>query len=118
MKITPSNHAEIGECSILVAKGDRAGSDFCEVEYRVRPVTRYIVTRYEDGPGSPGVSTATGADYLSYDTAYAVAFALAGQEDGWIRRADPGKPMNEEEAKVIVQAALSDSDFRTLTSRP
>ena len=56
------------------------------VEYRVRPVTRYMVTRHErqesdDGrTGSGGHSRQIGAEYANGDTAYQVAYALCKQE--------------------------------------
>lgn len=49
-----------------------------KVEYRVRPVTRYIVTRfYDDGVnGGCGVK----GEYESEDVAYQVGYALAKAE--------------------------------------
>jgi hypothetical protein len=57
------------------------------IEYRVRPVTRYVVTRWEgdDTPGNvssdPSLgSRQIGSEYANADTAYEVAYALARQE--------------------------------------
>lgn len=46
-----------------------------EIEYRVRPVTRYIVTRFE-GDERGGSSSEIGT-YPSEETAYHVGYALA-----------------------------------------
>ena len=46
------------------------------VEYKVRPVTRYIVTRFEQGAGSRQI----GGEHDSPDTAHAVAYALCAEE--------------------------------------
>ena len=59
------------------------------IEYRVRPVTRYIVTRFEmtaDGGGNVGGGSAGGGEFDNYETAYAVAYALAKadhERKGW-----------------------------------
>ena len=56
-----------------------------KVEYKVRPVTRYIVTRFEcqesaDGnSGSAGMSTQHGV-FDNGSTAYQVAYALCRRE--------------------------------------
>jgi len=54
-----------------------------KAEYRVRPVTRYIVTRWE-GPDDPRVGCVNGStthgEYDNADTAYAVAHALCRAE--------------------------------------
>jgi hypothetical protein len=50
-----------------------------KIEYRVRPVTRYIVTRYhETVPGSGGVQSK--GEYDSQEIAYQVAYALCKSE--------------------------------------
>lgn len=50
------------------------------IEYRIRPVTKFIVTRFEgpdDEAGNPpGVSSQHG-EFDNADTAYAVGYALA-----------------------------------------
>lgn len=66
------------------------------IEYRVRPVTRYIVTRFEEGiahkPGAPsGPSSRQHGEYENEDTAYSVATALAFKE-----REDLGWPPGDE----------------------
>lgn len=48
------------------------------VEYRVKSVERFIVTRHEDGP-TPGAQQ-KGPDYPSFEQAYEVATALARDE--------------------------------------
>jgi hypothetical protein len=54
------------------------------IEYRVRPVTRYVVTRYEQKSGSASV---TGhGEFDNWDTAHPVAYALCKAEHdrlGW-----------------------------------
>jgi hypothetical protein len=55
-----------------------------KVEYRVRTVERYYVTRFEEGANEAS-STSIG-EYSNADTAYAVAYALAKAEHerlGW-----------------------------------
>lgn len=59
------------------------------VEFRVKPVTRYVVTKWEkdiepEGMGSTGgpthVVTNGGAEFDNHETAYAVAYALCRAE--------------------------------------
>ena len=58
------------------------------IEYRVKPVTRYIVTRHETTPtGQPltegGVNAVTrqiGSEYPNADIAYEVGYAVARHE--------------------------------------
>ena len=49
-----------------------------EVEYRVRPVERFVVTRWYQFAGSGGVETL--GEYGNYEIAYAVAYALCKTE--------------------------------------
>ena len=54
-----------------------------KIEYRVRPVTRYIVTRYHeesDDDGSCGAGNSVYGEFDSIRFANRVAVALAGQE--------------------------------------
>lgn len=54
------------------------------IEYRVRPVTRYIVTRFESNERGQG-SEAYG-EFDNHDTAYSVSYSLAKAEHqrlGW-----------------------------------
>jgi hypothetical protein len=54
------------------------------IEYRVRPVTRYVVTRFEQTPNTGGSSMH--GEFDNADTAYAVGYALAKAEHerlGW-----------------------------------
>lgn len=57
------------------------------VEYRVRPVTRYIVTRFESERHDDGRVSACsndcrqlGPEYANEETAFEVAYALCKQE--------------------------------------
>ena len=59
------------------------------VEFRVKPVTRYVVTKWErdiepEGQGSAGgpthIVTNGGAEFDNHETAYAVAYALCRAE--------------------------------------
>lgn len=55
-----------------------------KVEYRVRPVTRYIVTRYESTENSAGCDPL--GEFDNADTAQAVGYALCRAEHerlGW-----------------------------------
>ena len=55
------------------------------IEWKVRPVTRYIVTRYESDNASTGGSQQHG-EFDNFETAYAVAYALCSKEHsdlGW-----------------------------------
>jgi len=62
-----------------------------EIEYRVVPVTRFIVTRHErqvsDDPQKPiGGSSSQRGEYDNAETAHAVGYALAKAEheqNGW-----------------------------------
>ena len=49
-----------------------------KVEYRVKPITRYVVTRWHDSEGCGGVDT-IGA-YDNGEAAYQVAYALCREE--------------------------------------
>lgn len=52
-----------------------------KVEYRVRPVTRYIVTRWEGEEGRNGpASRVVSSEYDNERTAYEVAYALCRVE--------------------------------------
>lgn len=58
------------------------------IEYRVRPVTRYVITRFEgfSGPDGGGGCTTRG-EYDNADVAYEVAYALAKldhENKGWL----------------------------------
>jgi hypothetical protein len=57
-----------------------------KIEYRVRPVTRYVVTRYELTETSNGGSVQGRGEYENAQTAYEVAYALCRAEHerlGW-----------------------------------
>jgi hypothetical protein len=62
-----------------------------KIEYKVRPVTRYVVTRFhqEEVPNSTMVhgGSDTKGEFDNFDIAYAVAYALAKEEHdrlGWL----------------------------------
>jgi hypothetical protein len=64
-----------------------------KIEYRVRPITRYVVTRYEEGAGDESVAvnarfagSVQKGEYDNPDVAYEVAYALCKDEHqtlGW-----------------------------------
>lgn len=62
------------------------------VEFRVRPVTRYNLTRYESGPDYGGVSTV--AEFDNWLNAHTVAQALQDAEPGSLYHACQ-EPANE-----------------------
>lgn len=74
------------------------------VEYRVRPVTRYIVTRYErtESAGVSGGCVQQRGEYDNAETAYEVGYALCKAEHerlGWPpadERIQYPKPQNAE----------------------
>lgn len=51
-----------------------------KVEYRVRLVTRYVVTRYHENEGGHTGGSETKGEYENADMAYEVAYALASDE--------------------------------------
>lgn len=56
-----------------------------KIEYQIRPVTRYLVTRWEDNDGVTGLSGQHG-EFDNDTVAYQVAYALARAEHerlGW-----------------------------------
>lgn len=50
-----------------------------KIEYRVRPVTRYVVTRYHEGDGGTAGSEVKGT-FDNPDIAHEVAYALCREE--------------------------------------
>ena len=55
------------------------------VEYRVREIKRYLVTRHEQNVSAKGVivtgsNRQIGSEYDNYEMAYAVGYALAAKE--------------------------------------
>lgn len=51
------------------------------IEYRIKRVERFIVTRYEEGKGSQtGSSRQFGKEFDNFETAYEVGYALARGE--------------------------------------
>jgi hypothetical protein len=53
-----------------------------KIEYKVRPVTRYVVTRYEESEGGRTGSSSVKGQYDNEHVAYEVAYALAKEESG------------------------------------
>ena len=57
------------------------------IEYRLRPVTRYVVTRFErSADGKAANSMPIGPEFDNSDTAYQVAYAMAKMDHermGW-----------------------------------
>lgn len=51
-----------------------------KIEYRVRPITRYIVTRYEENLQSGAAGSVQCGEYDNVNTAYAVGYALCAKE--------------------------------------
>lgn len=86
------------------------------IEYRVRPVTRYIVTRWEgdnDPVAKSAASRQIGNEYANAETAYEVGYALCRAEHerlGWPTGDDrikyPGHP--NEEATNLAGVAIGD----------
>ncbi|MGB1390300.1 MAG: hypothetical protein ACPG61_15590 [Paracoccaceae bacterium] len=61
-----------------------------QVEYRVRPVTKYIVTRFEQGDDTGAVETR--GQYENGEVAYQVAYALCKAEHD--KSGEPIESMN------------------------
>ncbi|TCL70552.1 hypothetical protein [Rhizobium sp. BK251] len=56
-----------------------------KIEYRIKPVTRYIVTRYEESENG-AAATSIGGEYDNADIAYEVGYAVCKVEHdklGW-----------------------------------
>lgn len=76
--------------------------DVNKIEYRVRPVTRFIVTRYHGGV-EHGCSGTRG-EFDNADTAYEVAYALCNAEHcrlGW--------PLGDERIKYPQHPNMADA---------
>ena len=85
-----------------------------KIEYRVRPVTRYIVTRYVHSEIDPDnarflakAGSSTHGEYDNADTAYEVGYALAKAEadrlnypPGDLRMVFPRHPDEETSANI------------------
>lgn len=82
------------------------------IEYRVKPVTRYIVTRYESGGQSAGRATERG-QFDNQKTAHDVAYAMCKLEhdiagttpdDPWFKYPDfmDGIPSNPIDDRLLV----------------
>lgn len=54
--------------------------DLGKLEYRVRPVTRYVVTRYEESASGRSGGSSQCGEYDNADIAHEVAYALCKQE--------------------------------------
>jgi len=56
-------------------------ADISKIEYRVRPITRYVVTRYhEDADGKSTGNSRQCGEYDNEEVAYEVGYALAKAE--------------------------------------
>jgi hypothetical protein len=51
-----------------------------KVEYKVREIKRYIVTRYEESDCGGAGSSSTRGEFDNFDTAYHVGYAMAKLE--------------------------------------
>lgn len=80
------------------------------IEYRVRPVTRYIVTRFEDkdagnrAPHNVACSRQIGPEYATEEVAYQVGYALALKE-----RDDLGWPAFDERMRFPLNPSMKDA---------
>lgn len=54
--------------------------DFGKVEYAVKPIIRYMITRYHELPNDEGAGCETRGEYDNPDVAWEVAYALCKQE--------------------------------------
>lgn len=57
-----------------------------QIEYRVRPVTRYIVTCFRNSPTGRTGGVSQHGEFDNEETAYAVGYALARadhEREGW-----------------------------------
>lgn len=70
-----------------------------KIEYRVRPVTRYIITRYEEAENATAGSRQLG-EFGNEECAYDVAHALAFKE-----REDLGWPPGDERIQFAQKGA-------------
>ena len=59
-----------------MSENQEGKNDFGSVEYRIKPVTRYIVTRHEEGPDGLTGSTSQRGEYDNPDIAWEVGYAL------------------------------------------
>lgn len=80
--------------SFEAAASERSDMDIGKLEYKVRPVTRYVVTRYqESASGQIGGSSQCG-EYDNPDVAHEVACALCKQEHERL-----GLPLDDERVR-------------------
>jgi hypothetical protein len=62
-----------------------------KIEYRVRSVTRYVVTRFHESVGEGTGSSSVVGEYGNTDIAYSVAYALCKEEHNRL-----GYPLGDE----------------------
>lgn len=62
-----------------------------KIEYRVRPVIRYMVTRFHESDGGLTGCSQPKGEFGNYRSAYDVAYALCKEEHGRL-----GWPLNDE----------------------
>ena len=90
-------------------------TDLVKVEYRVRKIERFVVTRYYEDHGGKGAGSQMKGEYDSADMAYEVGYALAKQEHdqlGWApgdeRILYPRHPMHDSAQTVDNGNRLTD----------
>lgn len=77
-----------------------------KIEYRVRPVTRFIVTRFHETDGGRTGGTETKGEYENYDVAHEVAHALCKHE-----HAELGWPLDDDRIRYPVRAQPAMASF-------
>lgn len=100
-----------------------------KIEYRVRPVTRYVVTRYhETDEGRTGGSETKG-EYDNFDVAYEVGYALCKAEHEALgyppddmrvqypRRIDATSATTGAALGALAQVDLAQREYNTAMSR-
>jgi hypothetical protein len=82
-----------------------------EVEYRVRPVTRYVVTRFHKDEKLAGVETR--GEFDNANVAFEVGYALARQEHDIL-----GYPVGDERIKYPERPHVAPDGFPDSASTP
>ena len=72
-----------------------------KIEYRVRPVTRYIVTRYEEKDGGRSGASSPQGEYENADMAFEVGYALCKAEHDRL-----GWPLGDERIKYPIHPSI------------
>ena len=85
-----------------------------KIEYRVRPVTRFIVTRFHGNDESLSGGVETHGEFDNSDTAYKVAYALCQAEHGRL-----GWPPEDARLQYPTEAqSLGSAQIGGLKSKP